>query len=195
MHCIITSLEKEATERNDAQALGLAKLVCTYEYVPSLYMMSDVLPVLSHLSKLFQKIILDFSLIQPLVKSTVTQLENLQHVPGSFSEQVDRFMDNELKDFNITVTRSSKDNFKNNVYQKYLVSIRRHIEDRFPDAGIHEAFSVFNSEMWPDQYFANYGKEQIEQLLVQHYQAVVDSQATSEEWRTFRSMLLWRKII
>ena len=68
-------------------------------------------------------------------------------------------MDNGLKDFNITVTRSSKDNFKNNVYQKYLVSIRRLIEDRFPDAGIHEAFSVFNSKMCPDEYFADYGKE------------------------------------
>ena len=72
---IITSLQKEATERNDAQALGLSKFICTYQFVASLYMMSDILPILSHLSRLFQKKSLDF---------TVTQLEILKTVPGFF---------------------------------------------------------------------------------------------------------------
>ena len=52
---IITSLHKEATERNDAQALGLSKFISTYKFVASLYMMSDVLPILSHLSRAFPK--------------------------------------------------------------------------------------------------------------------------------------------
>lgn len=81
---IITSLQKEATERNDAPALGLRKFTCTYQFVASLYMMSDILPILSHLSRLFQKKSLDFSLIKPLIKSTVTHLETLKAVPGSF---------------------------------------------------------------------------------------------------------------
>lgn len=39
---IITSLQREATERNDAQALGLSKFICTYQFVASVYMMSDI---------------------------------------------------------------------------------------------------------------------------------------------------------
>lgn len=106
-------------------------------------MMSDILPILSHLSKLFQKQNLDFSLIQPLVKSTVTQLEALKTVPGDFFQQVDGVISNALKDFDMR--SSSKVNFKRNVYNKYLENLCKHIEDRFPDAVLLESFSVFNN--------------------------------------------------
>ena len=48
---------------------------------------------------------------------------------------------NELKDFDIR--NLSKDDFKHNVYDKHL------LEDRFPDTGFLEAFSVFDSTNWP----------------------------------------------
>ena len=99
-------------------------------------MMSDILPILSHLSRLFQKKSLDFSLIKPLIKSTVTQLETLKAVPGSFFKQVDGLTSNELKDFDIR--SSSKDNFKHNVYEKYLQNICKHPKDRFPEALIFQ---------------------------------------------------------
>ena len=172
---IITSLQKEATERNDAQALGLSKFICTYQFVASLYMMSDILPILSHLSRLFQKKSLDFSLIKPLVKSTVTQLEILKTVPGSFFKQVDGVISNELKDFEIR--SSSKDDFKHNVYDKYLQNICKHLEDRFPDAGLLEAFSVFDSTNWPSEYLPGDGEEHIKELI-KHYQPIVEHQAT-----------------
>ena len=179
---IITSLQKEATERNDAQALGLSKFICTYQFVASVYMMSDILPILSHLSKLFQKENLDFSLIQPLVKSTVTQLETLKSVPGAFFQQVDGVISNQLKDFDIR--SSSKDNFKHNVYNKYLENLCKHVEDRFPDAGLLESFSVFDSSTWPEEYLPGDGEEHIEELI-KHYQPVVEHQATLAEWKTF----------
>lgn len=179
---IITSLQKEATERNDAQALGLSKFICTYQFVASVYMMSDILPILSHLSKLFQKKNLNFSLIQPLVKSTVTQLETLKTVPGAFFQQVDDVISNQLKDFNIR--SSSKDSFQHNVYNKYLENLCKHVEDRFPDAGLLESFSVFDSFTWPEEYLPGDGEEHIEELI-KHYQPVVERQATLAEWKTF----------
>ena len=179
---IITSLHKEATERNDAQALGLSKFISTYKFVASLYMMSDVLPILSHLSKLFQNQNLDFSLIRPLVKSTVTQLETLKTVPGAFFRQVDGVITNALKDFEIR--SSSKDDFKRNVYNKYLQNLCKQIEDRFPDAGLLESFSVFDSTTWPEEYLPGDGEEHIEELI-KHYQPLVEHQATLAEWNTF----------
>ena len=76
-----------------------------------------------------------------MVKSTVTQLETLKTVTRSFFKQVDGGISNELKDFDIRSL--SKDDFKHNVYDKHLM------EDRFPDAGFLEAFSVFDSTNWP----------------------------------------------
>ena len=49
---VITSLEREASERHDAQALGLATFVKKYKFVATLLMLSDVLPPLA---SLFQK--------------------------------------------------------------------------------------------------------------------------------------------
>ena len=121
--------------------MGLSKFICSYQFVASLYMMSDILAILSHLSRLFQTKSLDFSLIKPLAKSTVTQLETLKTVPRSFFKQVDGGISNELKDFDIRSL--SKGDFKHNVCDKHL------LEDRFPDTGFLEAFSVFDSTNWP----------------------------------------------
>ena len=129
-------------------------------------MMTDILPILSRLSKLFQKKNFDFSLIQPLVKSTVTQLQTLKTVPGAFFQQVDGVISNQLKDFDIR--SSSKDNFKHNVYNKHLENLCKHVEDRFPDAGLLEFFSVFDSSTWPEEYLPGDGEEHIEELI-KHY--------------------------
>ena len=51
---VITSLEQEASERHDAQALGLATFVKSYNFVATLLMLADVLPPLTHLSRAFQ---------------------------------------------------------------------------------------------------------------------------------------------
>ena len=52
---VINSLEREASERHDAEALGLATFVKKYKFVATLLMLSDVLPPLASLSRAFQK--------------------------------------------------------------------------------------------------------------------------------------------
>lgn len=51
---LITSLEREASKRSDATAAGLSMFVKNPNFIASIYMMSDVLPHLSRLSKSFQ---------------------------------------------------------------------------------------------------------------------------------------------
>lgn len=116
------------------------------------------------------------------MKSTSTQLETLKTVPGAFFQQVDGVISNQLKDFDIR--SSSKDNFKHNVYNKYLENLCKHVEDRFPDAGLLESFSVFDSFTWPEEYLPGDGEEHIEELI-KHYQPVVEHQATLAEWKIF----------
>ena len=51
---VYKSLDREAEERNDARAAGLAKFSQNYQFVLTLHMMCDVLPHLSDLSKAMQ---------------------------------------------------------------------------------------------------------------------------------------------
>ena len=56
---VITSLEREAGERGQALAFGYCKVVKHYDFTSTLYMMSDVLLLVSRLSQVFQSSILD----------------------------------------------------------------------------------------------------------------------------------------
>ena len=50
---IVASLEREAEERNNAQASGLAGFIKSYRFVASLHMYCDILPLLANLSRAF----------------------------------------------------------------------------------------------------------------------------------------------
>ena len=64
---VITSLEREATERHDAQAHGLAMFVKKYDFIATLLMFCDVLPPLASLSRALQRRDLDYSVVRPLI--------------------------------------------------------------------------------------------------------------------------------
>ena len=51
---VVLSLETEATEQHDATAPGLAKFVRSFNFIASLAMLEDILPILTILSKTFQ---------------------------------------------------------------------------------------------------------------------------------------------
>lgn len=50
---VLASLKREANERSDAQAHGLANFIKRFEFVPTIYLLSDVLPPLANLSRAF----------------------------------------------------------------------------------------------------------------------------------------------
>ena len=50
---VLTALEQEGTENGEPVAIGLVRVMKCYEFVACLYLMCDVLPHLSHLSRLF----------------------------------------------------------------------------------------------------------------------------------------------
>ena len=50
---LFISLDREASENNEPTAHGLLKFMKTYKFVACAYLLSDVLPHLSRLSKIF----------------------------------------------------------------------------------------------------------------------------------------------
>ena len=68
---VITSLEREATERHKAQAYGLAMFVKKYDFIATLLKFCDVLPPLASLSRALQHRDLDYSVVRPLIEGTI----------------------------------------------------------------------------------------------------------------------------
>ena len=60
---VLTSLDREATERYDAQPHGLALFV-KFFYLLHVYFLSDILPHLAQLSRPFQKTSIEFSIAE-----------------------------------------------------------------------------------------------------------------------------------
>lgn len=71
MPSLLATLEREATEKQDAVASGLVRAMKTYNFIATVYLLSDVLPHLTTLSLLFQRQSVDLSVVQPQVTATI----------------------------------------------------------------------------------------------------------------------------
>ena len=86
---VITSLSREAEERGDALAFGLHKVVQQYKFIATLYMMTDLLPIVTRLSCALQASSIDLSQLHQLVGSTLQSLELLHVTPGPQLSKLD----------------------------------------------------------------------------------------------------------
>lgn len=53
-----------------------------YKFVATLYLLSDVLQLLSKLSLVFQKENVDLTVVKPIVNATIASLKTLRDSPG-----------------------------------------------------------------------------------------------------------------
>ena len=84
---LISSLEREATERNNATDSGLSTFVKDFYFVASIYLLSDVLPVMTSLSKIFQGEKLDFT-VRSSVDGALLTPKRLRTMPGMYMQQL-----------------------------------------------------------------------------------------------------------
>ena len=79
---LLVSLEREANERNDATSAGLSTFCKGFDFLANVHLLCDALPHLCRLSKCFQAEQLDFTLVQSLVKSSISAISDLGDNPG-----------------------------------------------------------------------------------------------------------------
>ena len=72
---LITSLEREASERDEPTAVGLVRVVKTYYFIASCYLLSLVLPHINRLSLLFQAKSVDLALLRPTLSATTEAIK------------------------------------------------------------------------------------------------------------------------
>ena len=150
MRPLIDTLEHIHEDTGEPEAIGMLRSMKTYNFVATLMMLSDVLPVLTCLSRALQAKTADFTLI-------ASQLTYVQH---SLQQIKERLNDQEyLSTVHDTVTdlaigvvdlETARKNFNKNVLQPYLEEVSRQISCRFKDTlGLFTAFSIFYPQKFP----------------------------------------------
>ena len=76
---LLATLERAVVENDDAVAQGLLYAMKTYKFVATLYLLFDVLPILTTLSLVFQKENVSLTAILPSANATISSLNLLKN--------------------------------------------------------------------------------------------------------------------
>lgn len=120
LNSLLAALERAVVENDDAVARGLLHAMKTYKFVATLYLLCDVLPILSTMSLVFQKENVSLTAILPSFNATVSSLSLLRTQPGVHLQKVDDVLRHLSTQFGITVTDSDKEYFQKHVREKYV---------------------------------------------------------------------------
>ena len=176
----------------DATALGLLKKMKTIKFLGVIYILREVLPVLSSLSRIFQKDSLSFSAIVPQVNSTKERLDQLllEETPlTKLQSDIDSITNISAE---LSLSKSHLDEIQT-LFQKYITALKSNIDKRFSDSSeIVSAFCIFVPLAVPEQDadgFTDYGVKEIK-LLGSHFYRGEESEDIREqlvvEWRSMK---------
>ena len=150
MRPLIDTLQHIHEDTGEPEVLGIVKVIKTYSFVATLMMLSDVLPILTSLSRALQAKKADFSLIASQLSYVQYSLQQIKEHPNDqeyLSTVHDTVMSLEIGVQNLEAAR---ENFTTNVLQPYLAEVSRQISCRFTDAlGLLTAFSIFDPQKCP----------------------------------------------
>ena len=187
MPSLIMSLEREASERDEPAAIGLVRFVKTYYFVACCKMLSKILPHLNRLSLRFQCEDVDLSAIRPNLNATIKAIEQYR-VSDVGAKQL---IDGELSQFGIDVSQQKIEEFRDRVQTKYVDSLVRQLNLRFPEVDQLQALRIFDPSKLPKEQasIASYGNEDLK-ILCDRYcvgdQADVDEPTLKMEWDGFK---------
>ena len=169
---LLTSLEREAAERGNPTANGLLKFAKTYQFVACTLLLADILPHLNRLSLIFQNQSVDLALIKPCVEAAKQSIEQYRDHLGPHMTTIESTITSDLKDFNIPITDSAKENFKTQVQVKYIEAVVNGLQDKFPNTPELEAFGIFDPQKCPssEDELTDYGQGKL-RLLQEKYGA------------------------
>lgn len=191
---ILVSLDREASENGEPTAHGLYKFMSRYKFVATAYLLADVLPHLSRLSKIFQKENVDLSLIQPCLQTTIDTIDKYKVTAGPNLSKVDQVLSSELKDFSIEVTSVQQAAFKSEIQVKYIEAIVNQLRDRFPHVELLGAFSIFDPQKLPcdEEELTTYGQDKVKIFSAKYGEGpnpVIDAEECSSEWEGFKRLI------
>ncbi len=191
---VLTSLDREASERSEPTASGLFNFMRKYFFVASLSLFADVLPHLSKLSRTLQSSSLDFSILTPVVDSCILSIEKLLQSPGKNLSEIDLLIARlDEAGFTVKAEENLRSNFDQQVRIPYISKLIENLKDRFPTMKLISCFSIFTPSELPqtDCELLHYGEGELDTLL-SHYSEgplALDHNKGQLEWREFKNFL------
>ena len=195
-----------------------------FKFLATVHLLDDILSLLTKLSKVFQKQNVDFSIISPMVHSTIGAIEAMKVQPGPILQQ---FLDEIIiagsitptfKGNNITSYNTSQEEF-NKMAMTFMDKFVQNLQNRFPEVDIVSAMKILDPQFLPTTVSAlvSYGTVDLE-VLLQHYatpkinddgtefEPPVDADACRQEFPLFKQLVfhsyssmsiseLWKVII
>ena len=144
--------------------IGLPKNISHYEWLRKLYLLINILPCLTGLSKTFQPERLHFSIISPASNRCKSKI--LEEAKGNtVIQQLKEDFNGRLKELNL-ILKESEEIRQINLVEKHAKSMCHNIEARFPQTTckILVLFGIFDKEFLSissSPRFCLYGKKEI----------------------------------
>ncbi|XP_052261749.1 E3 SUMO-protein ligase KIAA1586-like [Dreissena polymorpha] len=166
---LVTTLAQSQTE--DAMALGLLKKIKTMKFLGTIYILKDVLPVLSNLSRVFQRDTFCFSSIIPEINRAKDKLNGIleEETPlVSLQSDIDSYTNISAE---LSMSPKVMDDLQS-LFKKYITALKDNIDHRFGDSSvILTAFCIFDPVTVPGDsaLFKEHGNREIQQIATHFF--------------------------
>ena len=174
-------------------ATGLLRKLNNYEFLGTLCLLKNILPILSAWSKTFQAGSLNFSRITPSINKSKEKIKEVAN-DGQVLTQLKGGLNWKLKGLAMTLTETPEaliEKFVNN----YATSICESITAQFPkdSCEVLEAFSIFDVDLLPasssSPLFSVHGENEVN-ILAKQFFPQKPSESIQSEWKDFKYELL-----
>ncbi len=188
--------EQNVSSKNDPKSKGFLKTMATSQFLIVTNMLMDVIPILTHLSMVFQKENLDLSVVGPAVNGVRDQLNKLLENKGTHEKGLlDELNQSEKSYMGLKITdsdqlRSSADKAR----KEFITNLLSQLEKRFPaDAqtlvSSLAVLGVRGIRFKTQEERRLYGTEQIDHLVSHYGGSYIDGEVTKQEWVTLKELL------
>ena len=181
-------------ESGCATAHGLLKRLKEGKFLGVLFILKDVLPVLSHLSKAFEAGSVAFSQIVPLINITKASLEELLETNSpmkKFEAALASYIDI-CEDLKMSTAQQQQ---LYSLQEQYITSMVENIEARFANSSpLLAALKIFDPLAVPESSelgFSLYGNKDVSTLAKHFYQSDADA---SQKTRGSKLLAEWQQM-
>ncbi|XP_056137324.1 uncharacterized protein LOC130113734 [Lampris incognitus] len=171
--------------KNSATATGLLIWLYKYNTLATLYLLCDLLPHLSSLSRCFQQEEINLQQIDRNVKAKMAVVRSMREGmrPGSRLPklQEDLAAGGRLADFQLP---GHDPEWQGKVREPFVDQLLHNLEERFQSTELLSSFSILDPKQLPETMPDHYGMEEV-QWLTDHFGAgegVVAPDAACDEW-------------
>ncbi|XP_060606407.1 zinc finger protein 862-like [Ruditapes philippinarum] len=203
---LVTYFEQEKQAEKGGTAKGIHSQLTQFEFVGVTYLFMDIMPILTKLSLSFQKQDIDISLVQPLIQSTISQLEHLKQNNGHYMQLFNTALTEnglDLRDHSISASKN-KQKHLSNIRSDFIQKIIAQLNVRFPqeDTSVISALAVLGLRgISFVQNIPDHGKNEINKLCDFYgssnndtdSEPYIDSNQLRIEWEILKPLVIQQR--